>query len=82
MTSEVTLEFLQRQQERILDELAAMRIEHRATLQAVRDDMGVLTASVGVLRAMMQGIENANRNQQQINTLILDRLSKLAEQRP
>jgi uncharacterized coiled-coil protein SlyX len=82
MTSEVTLEFLQRQQERILDELATMRIEHRATLQAVRDDMGVLTASVGVLRAMMQGIENANRNQQQINTLILDRLSKLAEPRP
>jgi len=72
MTSEITLE-------RILDELAIMRLEHRATLQAVRDGMDVLKASIGVLQAMMHGIENANRNQQQINTLILDRLSKLTE---
>ena len=38
----VTLEFIVRQQERILDEMRSMRDE----MGTIRDDMGVLTAMV------------------------------------
>lgn len=79
---EIDLKFLQRQQERILDEMRQMRIEHRGALQGVRDDMdvlkasfGTLTASIRELTAMVHGLGNASRNQQDSITLILDRLA-------
>jgi prefoldin subunit 5 len=86
MMAEIDLTFLQRQQEQILDEMRQMRIEHRDAIQGVRDDMDVLKASIGALSARMQELttmgqrlENASGNQQDVNTLILDRLSKLTE---
>lgn len=91
--TEIDLKFLQRQQERILDEMRQMRIEHRGAIQGMRDDMDVLRASFGALTGnfgaltagmrelttMVQRLENASRNQQDINTLILDRLSALVD---
>lgn len=87
--TEIDLKFLQRQQERILDEMRQMRIEHRGSIQNVRDDMdvlrasfGTLTASMRELTAMVQRLENASRNQQDINTLILDQLRELKASAP
>lgn len=82
----ISLDFLAEQQKRIIDDMRQTRIEHRAGLQAVRDDMDVLKASFGeltarmvVITAMVQRLENASRNQQDINMLILDRLSELSK---
>jgi hypothetical protein len=65
--TEIDLTFISRQQDWILRELAEMRLEHRAGLQGVRDDMDVL-------KAMVAGLTNASRNQADINALIFEQL--------
>jgi hypothetical protein len=72
--AEVSFEFLQHQQEKILLELATMRLEHRSTAISLRDDVAVLTS-------MVQRLEHASRNQQDVNTLILYRLLKFYDRR-
>lgn len=69
--ADVDLSFITRQQEAILQEMAAMRVEHRAAITGVRDDIGVLTA-------MMVRLDHAVRSQHETNALIFDRLRKLA----
>jgi DNA polymerase/3'-5' exonuclease PolX len=84
--AEIDLTFLQQQQQRILDELAEMRLEHRSTVQWMRDSGDVLSmsaaslqANMNELKAMIHRLENASRTQQDVNTLILERLGKLQQ---
>lgn len=68
--TDVDLNFLAKQQDRILSELAEMRIESRSTAASLRDDMSVLTA-------MVLRLENTSRSQREFNVHVIERVRKL-----
>lgn len=70
MTDDVDLSFLAKQQSRILNELAEMRIESRSMAANLRDDISVLTA-------MVLRLENTSRNQREFNVHVIERVRKL-----
>ena len=70
--TEITLEFIAKQLERVLSEQARMRLEHRASLQEVKDELAVLTT-------MVMQFNNATRNQRDLNNLMFEQLRKLEE---
>ena len=69
----VDLNFLAKQQEQILVQLAEMRLSLDGGLAGLRDDVTVLTA-------ITTRIENSQRRQHELTHHVLNRVRKLEEQ--
>jgi hypothetical protein len=84
MPETVTLEFLAAQQQRVLDELGAVRVEmaaQRTELVTIRDDINVLTAIVmrqeNTLKAILDQLRTMTTQQHRFG----ERLRQLEEER-